>query len=97
MELRVEVRPASPFRLSLAGGMDGVMRRRGSVLERLLHQGAEPVRVRVAQTAPDAVLFGARSATPEAARHGIERMRFALGVDDELGAFYAEFADDPLI
>ena len=24
-------------------------------------------------------------------------MRFALGVDDDLGAFYAEFADDPLI
>jgi 3-methyladenine DNA glycosylase/8-oxoguanine DNA glycosylase len=96
-ELRVEVRPASPFRLSLAGGMDGVLRSRGGVLERLLHHGAEPVRVRVAQTAPDAVLFGARSATPETARYGIERMRFALGVDDELDAFYAEFADDPLI
>jgi 3-methyladenine DNA glycosylase/8-oxoguanine DNA glycosylase len=77
--------------------MDGVLRSRGGVLERLLHHGAEPVRVRVAQTAPDAVLFGARCATSEGARHGIERMRFALGVDDELDAFYAEFADDPLI
>jgi 3-methyladenine DNA glycosylase/8-oxoguanine DNA glycosylase len=93
----VEVTSASPYRLPLAGGMDGVLRRRGGVLERLLHHGAEPVLVRVAQTAPDAVLFGARSRTSEAARHGIERMRFALGVDDDLTAFYRQFADDPLI
>jgi 3-methyladenine DNA glycosylase/8-oxoguanine DNA glycosylase len=97
VELRVEVTPASPFRLSLTGGMDGVLRRRGGVLERLLHHGAEPVRVRVAQTAPDAVLFGACSHSADAARHGIERMRFALGVDDDLRHFYREFAEDPLI
>jgi 3-methyladenine DNA glycosylase/8-oxoguanine DNA glycosylase len=77
--------------------MDGVLRRRGDVLERLLHHGSEPVRVRVAQTSPDTVLFGARSRTREAASYGIGRMRFALGVDDDLGAFYRELADDPLI
>jgi 3-methyladenine DNA glycosylase/8-oxoguanine DNA glycosylase len=77
--------------------MDGVLRSRGGVLERLIHQGAEPVHLRVAQTAPDTVLFGARSRSAEAARYGIERMRFALGVDEELGAFYREFARDPLI
>lgn len=87
----------SPYRLPLAGGADGVLRRRGSVLERLLHHGGEPVVVRVAQTAPDAVVFGARARTSEAARNGIARMRFALGVDDDLGAFYDEFARDPLI
>jgi 3-methyladenine DNA glycosylase/8-oxoguanine DNA glycosylase len=97
LELRVEVTPASPFRLSLAGGMDGVLRRRGGVLERLLHHQGEPVRVRVAQTAPDAVLFGACSHSAEAARYGIERMRFALGVDDDLGDFHRELGDDPLI
>jgi 3-methyladenine DNA glycosylase/8-oxoguanine DNA glycosylase len=97
VELRVEVEPASPFHLPLAGGMDGVLRRRGGVLERLLHHGAEPVRVRVAQTAPDAVLFGARSRSRDAARHAIERMRFALGVDDDLSDFYRELAGDPLI
>jgi 3-methyladenine DNA glycosylase/8-oxoguanine DNA glycosylase len=43
------------------------------------------------------VVFGARARTPEAARHGIERMRFALGVDDDLSAFHREFARDPLI
>ena len=69
--------------------MDGVLRSRGGVLERLLHKDGEPVHVRVAQTAPDAVLFGARSPSAEAARYGIERMRFALGVDEDLGAFSA--------
>lgn len=77
--------------------MDGVLRCRGGVLERLLHHEHEPVHVRVAQTASDAVLFGARSRSPEAARYGIERMRFALGVDDDLNGFYREFAGDPLI
>ncbi len=110
-ELRVEVTPASAFRLPLVNGMDGVLRSRGGVLERLLHRDGEPVHhdgeplhhdgepvhVRVAQTAPDAVLFGARSRDIEAARYGIERMRFALGVDDELSGFYREFAGDPLI
>jgi 3-methyladenine DNA glycosylase/8-oxoguanine DNA glycosylase len=97
VELRVEVRAAGPYRLPLARGMDGVLRRRSGVLERLLHHGAEPVHVRVAQTAPDVVLFGARSSSPAAARYGIERMRFALGVDEDLTAFYREFAHDPLI
>jgi 3-methyladenine DNA glycosylase/8-oxoguanine DNA glycosylase len=85
------------FRLPLMSGMDGVLRCRDGVLERLLHRDGEPVHVRVAQTAPDAVLFGARSRDIEAARYGIERMRFALGVDDDLSGFYSEFASDPLI
>jgi 3-methyladenine DNA glycosylase/8-oxoguanine DNA glycosylase len=77
--------------------MDGVQRNRGGVLERLLHKDGDPVHVRVAQTAHDAVLFGARSTSAQAARYGIERMRFALGVDEDLGAFQREFARDPLI
>ncbi len=97
VELRVEVTPAWAFRLPRVGGMDGVLRCREGVLERLLHHGDEPVHVRVAQTAPDTVLFGARSPSLEAARYGIERMRFALGVDDDLSEFHREFAHDPLI
>jgi len=77
--------------------MDGMLRRRGGVLERLLHHERRPVLVRVAQTAPDAVLFGARAATRAAAEYGIERMRFALGIDDDLRAFHRRFARDPLI
>jgi 3-methyladenine DNA glycosylase/8-oxoguanine DNA glycosylase len=97
VEKRVEVRPRAPFRLPRGGGMDGVLRRRGDVLERLLHHEGEPVHVRVAQTAPDAVLLGARSGSERAASYGIERMRFALGVDEDLSSFYRELSDDPLI
>ncbi len=97
MELREEVRPAGPFRLSLRAGVDGVLRRRGEVLERLLHHGEQPVVVRVAQTAPDRVLFGARADSRAAAAHGIARMRFAVGVDEDVGAFRRRFLRDPLI
>jgi 3-methyladenine DNA glycosylase/8-oxoguanine DNA glycosylase len=97
VELRVEVTPASPFRLPQTSGMDGVLRYRAGVLERLLHYGGEPVHVRVAQTSREVVLFGARAHSAEAARYGIERMRFALGVDEDLGTFYRELGGDPLI
>lgn len=98
-ELRVEVRPAWPFRLSRASGMDGVLRVRRGVVHRLLHHGPEdePVVVRVAQTARDRVLFGAQAASPAARAWGVERMRFALGVDDDLRPFHERFRDDPLI
>jgi 3-methyladenine DNA glycosylase/8-oxoguanine DNA glycosylase len=77
--------------------MDGLMRARGGVLERLLHHGEQPVIVRVAQPAPERVLFGARAASRSAAAYGIERMRFALGVDEDLRAFARRFARDELI
>ena len=96
VEQRLELRPAGAFRLPRAG-MDGMLRRRGGVLERLLHRQGEPVIVRAAQTAPDRVLIGARAGSRAAATYGIERMRFALGVDDDLSAFHRRFARDPLI
>jgi 3-methyladenine DNA glycosylase/8-oxoguanine DNA glycosylase len=78
--------------------MDGVTRRRGGVIERLLHdEEGEPVAVRIAQTAPDSVVFGARAKRRESASHGIARMRFALGVDDDLREFRTRFKGDPLI
>ncbi|HEU0249328.1 MAG TPA: hypothetical protein VFR48_01260, partial [Solirubrobacteraceae bacterium] len=95
--LRVEVTPAAPYRLPLHGGVDGVLKCKGGVLERLLHHDGEPVRVRVTQTARDRVLLGALSASEAAASYGIERMRFGLGLDDDLAGFYREFERDPLI
>lgn len=96
--LRVEVRPPWPFRLSLRGGMDGVLRRRGSVLERLLHVDGDPVVVRAAQPAPDTVVVGAFGPpSREVGEEAVRRMRFALGVDDDLSQFCARFRDDPLI
>ncbi len=97
VELRLEVTPAYPFRLPRRTGMDGLLRRRAGVLERLLHRDGEPVLVRIAQPCRERVLFGARAGTRAAAAHGIARMRFALGVDDDLSAFTRSFARDPLI
>jgi 3-methyladenine DNA glycosylase/8-oxoguanine DNA glycosylase len=97
-ELRIEVTPPWPFRLPRSSGMDGVLRCRHGVLQRLLHDSdGEPVVVRVAQTAPDRVLFGAQAGSEAAAAWAIERMRFALGVDDDLREFHETFRDDPLI
>jgi 3-methyladenine DNA glycosylase/8-oxoguanine DNA glycosylase len=67
------------------------------VLHRLLHVEGEPVLVRAAQTASDRVLFGARAREREAASEALERMRQALGVDQDLRPFYDRFRFDPLI
>ena len=96
VDLRVEVTPPWPFRIGRGSG-DGILRRRGATLMRLLHVGEEPVLVAVAQTAPQHVLFAARSACEAAAAAAIERMRFATGVDDDLRPFYERYADDPVI
>jgi 3-methyladenine DNA glycosylase/8-oxoguanine DNA glycosylase len=77
--------------------MDGVLLCRGGVLERLLHLGEQPVVVRVAQPSAERVVFAARAPTDEAAAHGVARMRFALGVDEDLRAFHRRFQRDPLI
>ena len=74
-----------------------MLRRRGGLLERLLHYGETPVLVRVALTADGEAVFGAYAASGEAAAYGIQRMRFALGVDDDLRPFLRRFAGDPLI
>jgi 3-methyladenine DNA glycosylase/8-oxoguanine DNA glycosylase len=97
IDLRVEVTPRWAFRLPARGARDGLLRVRGGVVHRLLHVGGEPVVVRAASVARGRVLFGARSASPEAAQEGIARMRFALGVDDDLAEFHARFRRDPLI
>ncbi len=53
--------------------------------------------VRVAQTCADRVLFGAQASGRAEALWGIERLRHALGVDQDLEPFHRRFADDPLI
>ena len=96
VELRVEVTPAWPFRIGRGSG-DGILRRRGATLTRLLHVGDEAVLVAVAQTAPQRVLFAARSESPAAAESAIARMRWATGVDEDLRPFHQRFAGDPVI
>jgi 3-methyladenine DNA glycosylase/8-oxoguanine DNA glycosylase len=89
--------PGAPFQLPRLTGADRMLRRRGGVLERLLHHDDTPVVVKVALTAAGEVLFGAYAVNGDAAAYGIERMRFALGVDDDLRPFLRRFAGDPLI
>jgi len=97
IEVRVEVRPPWPVRLPGRGAPDGVLRVRGGVVHRLLHVGAEPVVVRAVRLASGSVLFGARGTSRDAAAAAIARLRFALGVDDDLAPFHARFRADPLL
>jgi 3-methyladenine DNA glycosylase/8-oxoguanine DNA glycosylase len=85
------------FKLPLRGGVDGLAKVRGGVLHRLLHDGDEPVLVRIAQLSSERVLFSAQAATGELGSWGIERMRRALGIDVDLREFYERFRFDPLI
>jgi DNA-3-methyladenine glycosylase II len=97
IEVRTEVRPPWPFRMPRRVGLDRVNRLRSGVLTRLLHAGEQPVIVRVAQPAPDRVLFGAHAANRDAAEWGIERMRRAVGADQDMRPFHERFGRDPLI
>jgi 3-methyladenine DNA glycosylase/8-oxoguanine DNA glycosylase len=100
--LEVEVQPPWPYRLPRRGGEDGVMRARDGVLARLLHVDGEPVAVcawqrRGGQVALRAVPAGDPPARGRALELAIERMRFALAVDDDLTEFFAEFKRDRLL
>lgn len=97
VELRAELTPVAPFRLPAGGSGDGLLRSQGGVLHRLLHHDGSPVLMRAAQTAPDRVLIGARACSSTSAEYGIERMRFALGLDIDVQAFYRAFRDDATI
>jgi 3-methyladenine DNA glycosylase/8-oxoguanine DNA glycosylase len=102
IEVRVEVRPPWPFRLTHRSGMDGLSPVRRGVLHRLLHErdghGAdEAIHTRVAQLGSGDVLIGARAANRELAERAIVRVRRALGVDLDLRGFHDEFRNDPLI
>ncbi len=95
--VRVEIRPPWPFRLP-HGGRDGVARRTGGVLERLVHVEGERAVLRAAQPSVDRVVVGAWSHGGRAVcEEAIGRMRFALGVDEDLRSFCERFRFDPLI
>ena len=93
--LERDVRPPAPYRLPGAG-RDGLVRRRGGGLVRLLHLADEPVVVR-AWAIAGGVRLRAEAASRAAAAYGVERMRFALGLDDDPRPAHRRFAADPLI
>jgi 3-methyladenine DNA glycosylase/8-oxoguanine DNA glycosylase len=73
-----------------------VLRRDGDALRRLLHPDGEPCEVR-AWIAGSVVRLRATAATREAARVGLERMHFALGLEQDLSDFHRAFRRDPLL
>jgi DNA-3-methyladenine glycosylase II len=94
--LEQDVRPCLPYRLPPAG-RDGLLRRREGVFSRLLHDGAGRPVVVQAWPASGVVRFRAEGADDESAAWGIERLRFAFGVDHSLTAFHRAFKRDPLL
>jgi 3-methyladenine DNA glycosylase/8-oxoguanine DNA glycosylase len=101
--LEAEVKPPWPFRLQRRGAGDGTTRVRDGVLSRLLHVGGAAVVVNAWQLRDGNVRLRATPAVeagepdPEALEVAIERLRFALGVDDDYRPFYEEFRSDPVL
>jgi 3-methyladenine DNA glycosylase/8-oxoguanine DNA glycosylase len=93
--VEVDVVPIGPFRMP-GGGRDGVLRTRGGVLRRILCVEDDPVEVR-AWPCGGAVRFRATAATRDAAAYGVQRMRFATGVDHDLEPFHRAFWRHPLL
>jgi 3-methyladenine DNA glycosylase/8-oxoguanine DNA glycosylase len=87
--------PVGPYRLP-AAGRDGVLVRREGALVRLVHAEGEAAVVR-AWTAAARVRFRAEAPSRGAALAAIERMRFALGTDHDLGGFHRRFRGDSLV
>lgn len=93
--LQADVKPVGPYRMPPAG-RDGLLRRRDGVFWRLLHRDERPVVVR-AWPAGGCVRFHAEAFDRESAEWGIERMRFAFGVDHSMAEFHRAFKRDPLL
>jgi 3-methyladenine DNA glycosylase/8-oxoguanine DNA glycosylase len=97
------VRPPGPYRMP-PPGRDGILRRRGGALVRMLHAPGddscstegEPAIV-AAWPVSGAVRLRAEAPTRERASYAVERMRFALGLDHDVRPFQHAFARDPLV
>jgi 3-methyladenine DNA glycosylase/8-oxoguanine DNA glycosylase len=96
--LDAEVRPSWPVRLPRRGGGDGTMRISGGVVARALHVGGAPVVVAVWQRQSGDVAMRAAGAVDERSLgEAMQRMRFTLGLDDDLSEFHERFRRDPVL
>jgi 3-methyladenine DNA glycosylase/8-oxoguanine DNA glycosylase len=109
--LELELRPPSPWRLPGGGSEDRTLRVRDRVAARLLHVDGSPVLVRAWQPGPGRAAFRADPVDPAAIANGdptgpagpeqleiaLQRMRFALGVDDDQAELFRRFRRDRLI
>jgi DNA-3-methyladenine glycosylase II len=73
-----------------------VLRRRDGALVRLLHCDGEPVTVR-ARAGAGGVRLSSEGCSRAAAAYGLDRMRFALGLDHDLTEFQRMFRRDPVL
>jgi DNA-3-methyladenine glycosylase II len=69
MVIEERVTPRWPYRLRRSRGQDGVLRSRGGVLERLMHVGRSPIRVRAWQTREADVHIRAETIDPALVDH----------------------------
>lgn len=111
--MEVVARPVAPLRMPRLVGGDRVFQLRGPWLERLLVLDDEAMIVRVRQGRGGEFVFAAepvdpallegpgvsnlREAGEDRLEEGIGRMRFSLGIDDDLRPFITAFRDDPLL
>jgi DNA-3-methyladenine glycosylase II len=110
--LEVEVRPPSPFRLG-RGSTDRTLRVERGIARRLLTVDGAPVLVRAWQRPGRVVFRAEevdprgltvsvacdelRPAGPAELATATRRLRFALGVDEDMAAFHRRFRSDPLL
>jgi 3-methyladenine DNA glycosylase/8-oxoguanine DNA glycosylase len=73
------------------------MRVRHGVVTRLLHVDGRPAVVRAAQRRDGPVLIHAEAEAAEDRERALERMRFALGVDDDYREVYELYRSDRLL
>ena len=113
MAAEIAVRPAAPLRMPRLVGGDRVFRLRGRWLERLLILDGEAMIVRAREGSRGEFILAADPVDPgllqgpgaadlleageTALEAGIARLRFSLGIDDDLGEFSRAFRDDPLL
>ena len=90
-----DARPIGRYRLP-PPRPDGITRRRGAALVRVIHLGDEPAVVR-AWPVTGAVRLRAEARRRDAAVHAVERMRFGLNLDHDLTPFHRRFRHDPLL
>ncbi len=96
--LEAEVTPPWPYRLPRRGSSNGTTRARDGVVARLLCVGEEPIVGHAWQIRSGQVRFRVSGAAPgEEMEVALERMRFMLGVDDDLSEFFAEFKRDEVL
>jgi 3-methyladenine DNA glycosylase/8-oxoguanine DNA glycosylase len=99
--VQAEVRPPWPYRLQRRGGRDLTTRMHRGIVTRLFRCDGKPVVMRAWQRRDATVVIRADAVEEDTDREclelAIERMRFALGVDDDYQDFYDEFRSDRLL